>query len=87
MCCILQADCSKLWLPSTDVIKLTLTLKMTTKKVVETSVTVSNSPTQDYFHRGNHILLTHDGDCWDMDLLRVNLFLTVFIRLTALGAY
>ena len=36
---------------STDVIQLTLTLKMTTAQVVETSVTVNNnSPIQDYFH-------------------------------------
>ena len=35
---------------STDVIQLTLTLKMTTQ-VVETSVTVNNnSPIQDYIH-------------------------------------
>ena len=33
---------------STDVIQLTLTLKMTTAQVVETSVTVNNSPIQDY---------------------------------------
>ena len=38
-------------MPSTDVIQLTLTLKMTTTKVVETSVTVNNnSPIQDYVH-------------------------------------
>ena len=37
--------------PSTDVIKLTLTLKMTTAQVVETSVSVNNnSPIQDYVH-------------------------------------
>ena len=36
---------------STDVIQLTLTLKMTTAQVVETSVTVNNnSPIQDYVH-------------------------------------
>ena len=36
---------------STDVIQLTLTLKMTTVQVVETSVTVNNnSPIQDYVH-------------------------------------
>ena len=36
---------------STDVIQLTLTLKMTTTQVVETSVTVNNnSPIQDYVH-------------------------------------
>ena len=38
-------------IPSTAVIQLTLTLKMTTAQVVETSVTVSNnSPIQDYVH-------------------------------------
>ena len=36
-------------IPSTDVIQLTLALKMTTAQVVETSVTV-NSPIQDYVH-------------------------------------
>ena len=36
-------------IPSTDVKQLTLTLKMTTAQVVETSVTVNNnSPIQDY---------------------------------------
>ena len=41
-------------IPSTDVIQLTLTLKMTTTKVVETSVTVNNnSPIQDYVHPDN----------------------------------
>ena len=38
-------------IPSTDAIQLTLTLKMTTAEVVETSVTVNNnSPVQDYVH-------------------------------------
>ena len=37
-------------IPSTDVIQLTFTLKMTTAEVVETSVTVNNSPIQDYVH-------------------------------------
>ena len=38
-------------IPSTDMIQLTLTLKMTTAQVVETSVTVNNnSPIQDYVH-------------------------------------
>ena len=38
-------------IPSTDVIQLTLTLKMTTAQVVETSVTVNNnSPIEDYVH-------------------------------------
>ena len=36
---------------STDVIQLTLTLKMTTTQVVKTLVTVNNnSPVQDYVH-------------------------------------
>ena len=38
-------------IPSTDVIQLTLTLKMTTAQVVEMSVTVNNnSPIQDFVH-------------------------------------
>ena len=38
-------------IPSTDVTQLTLTLKMTTGEVVETSVTVNNnSRIQDYAH-------------------------------------
>ena len=41
-------------IPSTDVIQLTLTLKMTTAQVVETSVTVNNNiPIQDYIHQDN----------------------------------
>ena len=41
--------------PSTHVIQLTLTLKMTTAQVVETSVTVNNnSPIQDYVHPDDH---------------------------------
>ena len=36
-------------IPSTDVIQLSLTLKMTTAQVVETSVTVNNN-SQDYVH-------------------------------------
>ena len=38
-------------IPSTDVIQLTLTLKITTAQVVETSFTLNNnSPIQDYVH-------------------------------------
>ena len=38
-------------IPFTDVIQLTLTLKMTTAQVVETSVTVNNNgPIQDCVH-------------------------------------
>ena len=38
-------------IPSTDVMQLTLTLKITTAQVVETSFTVkNNNPIQDYVH-------------------------------------
>ena len=41
-------------IPSTDVMQLTLTLKMTNAQVVESSVTVNNnSPLQDYVHLDN----------------------------------
>ena len=52
------------FIPSTDVIQLTLTLKMTTAQVVETSVTFNNSPIQDYVHSDNNYTrptyATHD---------------------------
>ena len=42
------------------VIQLTLTLKMTTAQVVETSVTVNNnSPIQDYVHPDTHTQPTY----------------------------
>ena len=41
-------------IPSTDVIKLTLTLKMTTVQVVKTSLTVNNSPIQENIHLDDH---------------------------------
>ena len=41
-------------MPSTDVIQLTLTLKMTIAQVVKTSVTVNNSPIQDFVHPDDH---------------------------------
>ena len=44
---------------SNDVIQLTLTLKMTTAQVVETSVTVNNSPIQDYVHPDDHTQPTY----------------------------
>ena len=47
-------------IPSTDVMKLTLTLKMTTADVVETSVTVNNnSPIQDYVRPDDHTQPTY----------------------------
>ena len=47
-------------IPSTDVIQLTLTLKMTTAQVAVTSVTVNNSPIQDYVHPDDHIHPTYE---------------------------
>ena len=47
-------------IPSTDVIQLTLTLKMTTAQVVVTSVTVNNSPIQDYVHLDDHAQPTYE---------------------------
>ena len=46
-------------IPSTDVKQLTLTLKVTTAQVVETSVTVNNNiPIQDYVHPDDQSKLT-----------------------------
>ena len=77
MSCITSVDGIILWLliiiivigfnnqsiiPSTDVIQLTLTLKMTTAQVVETSVTVNNnSPIQDYVHPDDQTQPTFDN--------------------------
>jgi len=52
-------------IPSTDVIQLTLTLKMTTAQVVETSVTVNNnSPIQDYVHLDDQTRPTFNCYYW-----------------------
>ena len=40
-------------MPSTDVIRLALTLKISTTQVVKTSVTVNNSPIQEFIHKDN----------------------------------
>ena len=46
-------------------IQLTLTLKMTTAQVVETSVTVNdNSPIQDYFHPDDQTQPTFEMTPW-----------------------
>ena len=50
------------FIPSTDVIQLSLTLKMTTAQVVETSVTVNNnSPIQDYVHPDDQTQTTFEN--------------------------
>ena len=49
-------------IPSTDVMHLTLTRKITTTQVVKTSVTVNtNSPIQDYVHPNNHTQPSYEG--------------------------
>ena len=48
-------------IPSTDAIQLSLTLKMTTAQVVETSVTINNnSPIQDYVQPDDQTLPTFE---------------------------
>ena len=47
-------------IPSTDVIQLTLTLKMTIAQVAVTSVTVNNSPIKDYVHPDDHTQPTYE---------------------------
>ena len=50
------------------VIQLTLTLKLTPAQVVESSVTVNNSPVQDYVHSDDHAQPTYYTNlqllCW-----------------------
>ena len=56
-------------IPSTDVIQLTLTLKMTTAQVVETSVTVNNSPIQDYVHPDDQTQPTRKASfVWELSI-------------------
>ena len=45
-------------------IQLTLTLKVTTAGVVEASVTVNNSPIQDYDHPDDYASPTHEITPW-----------------------
>ena len=64
-------------IPSTDVIQLTLSLKMTTAQVVETSVTVNNnSPIQDYVHPDDQTQPTFESNSswlwWIMSVLLAN---------------
>ena len=59
--------------PSRDVIQLTLTLKMTTTPVVETSVTINNNPIQDYVHPDDHTQPTYEKFKLTSKLLILNL--------------
>ena len=59
-------------IPSTDVIQLTLTLKMTTAQVVKTSVTVNvNSPIPDYVHPDDQTQPTFDM-FWVLHEIKIN---------------
>ena len=61
-------------IPSTDVIQLTLTLKMTTAQIVETSVTVNNnSPIQDYVHPDDQTQPTFEMTAGFKPFTRTNL--------------
>ena len=60
---------------STDVIPLTLTLKMTTAQVVETSVIVNNSPIQDYVYPDDHAQHAYETPyCYDIGKTLESLF-------------
>ena len=55
-------------IPSTDVIQLTLTLKMTTAQVIETSVTVNNSSLiQDHVYPDDQTQPTFNGYCCEVE--------------------
>ena len=47
-------------IPSTDLMQLILTLKITTARIVETSVTVNNSPIQYHVHPDDHAQPTYE---------------------------
>ena len=47
-------------IPSTDLMQLILTLKITTARIVETSVTVNTSPIQDYVDPDDHMQPTYE---------------------------
>ena len=47
-------------IPSTDLMQLILTLKITTARIVETSVTVNNSPIQYHVHPDDHMQPTYE---------------------------
>ena len=69
-------------IPSTDVIQLTFTLKMTTAQVVETSVTVNNnSPIQDYVHPDDQTQPTLEGTriCYQNCIFQNLIMMTVII--------
>ena len=74
MGCVTSVDGIKL--PSIDVMQLTVTLKMTTAQVVETSVTVNNnSPIQDYIHLDGHTQPTYE-----INMLFTHLFPITYIH-------
>ena len=56
-------DLNERLMPSTDMIQLILTLKMSTTQVVETSVTVNYRPFQDYVHLEDHAFIVLPSVC------------------------
>ena len=67
---------------STDLIQLTLTLKMTTAQVVETSLTINNSSIQDYVHADDHSQPTYEVSSKITSLGSVILIIIINVTLT-----
>ena len=61
-------------------VQVTLTLKMTAAQVVETSVTVNNSPIQDYTsaHRDDHAQPTYRST-WMLSQFDVDFYMSIII--------
>ena len=69
---------------STDVIQLTLTPKMTTAQVAETSVTVNNnSPIQDYVRPDDHTQPTYEM-CLEFTMMMMMLMTCIVAAVAAL---
>ena len=65
----------------TDVIQLALTLKMITAQVVETSVTVNNSPIQDYTQLDDHVPPTYEMTPGFKPFTKIKILSDLVIRL------
>ena len=63
-------------------IQLTLTLKMTTAQVVETSLTINNSSIQDYVHVDDHSQPTHEVSSKITSIGSVILIIIINVTLT-----
>ena len=69
-------------IPSTDVIQLTLTLKMTTAQVVETSVTVNSNGwfIQDYVHPDDQTQPTFEMTCRFKNFNKMLILIKIMLR-------